>query len=135
MTKADTVSKETLAAMLTEAGFAFEETQNFYKGLMTDGGSRSQVWLLDFTADDLGGCAENDLYSAVGPADDPAHVKAACELAGRKRRGGIVVLFNKIFCKIEVPQGVDTGTLRAQIFGICKMADEMEAELFGTDDC
>ena len=126
-------SKEALANKLREAGLDVEDWEGFFRGTFSDG-ERSQLWLIDYDADDWGGHAEYDFLSPCGSAEDPAHVKAACEMAGQKKRGGIVVLWDKIFFKIEVGTDLDADSTRNQLEFACKIADTIEAATVGGDE-
>lgn len=127
MTKADLESK------LKEAGVKFEDIGTHFKGVFRVNGERTQMFLIDYDADDLRGHQEYDFMSFIGSADDASAVKAACEIAGNKKRGGIVIWGGMICLKYEVGVDWDSAVMRANLEALCQNADEMEAAVVGGD--
>jgi hypothetical protein len=123
-----------LADKLKEQGLSFDETDS---GMLRGGfqleSGRKQLFFLDPEADDYVGYAEHDFTSIVGPADDPAKLRAACEMAGSSKRGAIVVIENMIMLKYEIPSSLDGPTMLAQVESLCATADKMELEIFEVD--
>ena len=72
--------------------------------------------------------------SAVGPANDAALVKQVCQKMGKSKRGAIVVEFDQICVKIEVPEDMDGDSTAAHVNLVCLIADDLEKEIFGVDE-
>ena len=119
-----------LAEKLKEQGLSFDQTDS---GLLRGGfqleSGRKQFFFLDPEADDHVGYQEHDFTSIVGPADDPANLRAACEMAGKSKRGAIVDLETEAG-RVDLLKGMrkalslragfwDWMHLRAQTLGEC----------------
>ena len=122
-----------LAEQLQEVGLKFVEEHGYLRGGFAVEGDRTQNFILDPDSDDFYGHSEYDFMSVVGSAEDASKVKQACEWAACKKRGGVVVKEGHILLKFEVPAGLDSIHLAAQVQAVCAMADEMEQELFTVD--
>ena len=97
-------------------------------------GDRSQKFFLYNEVDDWGGHGEYDFMSMVGPADDAANVKKACELATGFKRGAIVIFEGQICLKMEIPADLDGEASMMHVQLICPLADGLEKEIFGVDE-
>jgi len=122
-----------LADRLRAAGLNFQQQGGFLVGMFTLEGNRTQVFFLDPDADDYMGMQDYDFVSVVGPADDASKVKKACELAGKHKRGGIIIRQNLIMMKFDLPVSLDDRALVAHVAGVCKTADDLEHAIFGGD--
>jgi len=95
---------------------------------------RTQAFFLDPDEDQYFDYGEYDFTSVVGPATDPQKVRAACELVGGLKRGGIIVKQGLIILKFEVPTSLPDRVLMAQVGAVCFAADNLEKTLFGGDN-
>ena len=127
------MSKSSLEMKLRANGLNFEDTGGYFKGGFALEGGRTQMFLIDYDADDLWGHQEYDFMSFIGPADDASAVKAACELAGKNKRGGIVIFGDMICLKYEVGVNWDGPVIGANLEALCRAADAMEKAIVGGD--
>jgi hypothetical protein len=127
------MSKSSLELKLREAGVNIEDDGGFFKGGFALEDGRTQMFLIDYDADDLMCHQEYDFMSFVGPADDASAVKAACEMAGKNKRGGIVIIGGMICLKYEVGVDWDGDVMAANLQSLCQAADKIEAATVGGD--
>ena len=127
------MSKSSLEIKLREAGVDIEDAGGFFKGGFALKDGRTQMFLIDYAADDFMGHQEYDFMSFVGPADDASAVKAACELAGKEKRGGIVIVLGLICLTYEVGVDWDAEVIAANLLALSINADAMEEAIVGGD--
>lgn len=120
---------------LRAAGLNFEKFQDtkWLRGNFSVADDRTQGFFLYSEADELAGHSEYDFLSAVGPADDAANVKKACEEITDYQRGAIVIAWGQICVKIEIPEDLDAMAAKAHVFLVCQTADILEKKIFGGD--
>jgi hypothetical protein len=123
-----------LADRLRSVGLKFQEKNGMLTGTFGFPDGRTQAFFLDPDEDQFFDFAEYDFTSVVGPATDPQKVKAACEIVGGLKRGGIIVKQGLIILKFEVPVSLPDRALAAQVSAVCLAADNMEKTLFGGDN-
>ena len=127
------MSKSSLEKTLRAIGLQFEDTGDYFKGVFALEDGRTQMFLIDYAADDFMGHQEYDFMSFVGPADDASAVKAACEMAGKSKRGGIVIVLGLICLKYEVGVDWDAEVIAANLLALSINADAMEEAIVGGD--
>ncbi len=127
------MSKADLESKLREAGLKFKDEGGYFNGVFKQEDGRFQLFMIDYDADDFQGHQEYDFMSRIGSADDASAVKAACELAGNQKRGGIVIKNDLIMLKYEVGVNWDGDVMAAHLQWLCTIADKREATIFGVD--
>lgn len=125
----------TLESKFQELGVAYQRDEDgLLSGVFNVEHGRTQFFMCKSKADLFAGAEDYDFLSPVGPSLDAAKVREACEVAGTFKRGGIVVGGDRIWLKFDVPSDLDAAATRRHLEQVCITADNLERQLFGTDD-
>lgn len=123
-----------IQSKLREMGVKFLEEDGLILGSYALDGGRRQRFAIDPDADEVCGHHEHDFLSFLGPATDLAKIQRACEIAGRMKRGGIVIHHGLLALKFEIPADLSAGATVKHLEWLVQRADAIEREVFGDDN-
>lgn len=116
---------------LSSCGLQWTETPGYLKGVIGVAEDRTQVFMVDYDADQLGPYQDFDILSPVCRiADREARVKeialSLLEFTGKQKLGHVAVLGGMLVFKADCPVDAPTSVFETVLQTVCKTADILE---------
>jgi hypothetical protein len=126
-----TSAKQRIEQHLASCGIQWAEAAGYFKGVIDVADGRTQVFMVDFDADELGPYQDFDILSPVCRiADQEARVKQIAypllEFSGKQKFGHVAVFQGMLVYKADCPIDAPTAVFQTVLQTVCKTADVLE---------
>ncbi len=124
-------TKEKIERHLASCGLQWSDATGYLKGVVDVAEGRTQVFLVDYDADQLGPYEDFDVISPVCRiADQESRVRAVAysllEFAGKQKLGHVAILQGMLVYKADCPVDAPTEIFQTVLQTVCKTADVLE---------
>lgn len=126
-----TLIRPRIEQYLSSCGLQYTEAAGYLKGVLEVAEGRTQAFLVDFEADELGPYQDFDILSPVCRiADQEMRVKEAAftllEFSGKQKLGNVAVLQGMLIFKADCPVDAPLSVFQTVLHTVCKTADVLE---------
>lgn len=116
---------------LASCGLQWTEAPGYLKGVIDVADGRTQVFLVDYDADQLGPYQDFDVLSPICRiADQEARVKVVAysllEFSGKQKLGHVAVHGGMLVFKADCPVDAPASVFQTVLQTVCKTADVLE---------
>ncbi len=123
--------KQKIEHRLASCGLQWSDSTGYFKGVLDVGEGRTQLFFVDYDADELGPYQDFDVISPIcRVTGQESKVKAIAytllEFAGKRKLGHVAVLNELLVYKADCPVDAPTEVFQTVLQTVCETADVLE---------